>query len=325
MCLLRTPTRGIVGAVAVTALLALSGCSGAGSTSQTPASTFVIDASFADPDLISTSDGYVAYATNSPSINVQLATSTDLEHWDLSDQDALPTLPSWAVAGRTWAPDVSELPNGGFVMFVVAEDRASQKQCIGTATSPTAAGPFTPVGDAPLLCPLDQGGAIDPSTFVDDDGTAYLLWKNDGNCCNLDTWIEIAPLAADRLSLAGASTRLFTQTEQWEGNLVEAPTMLKHGDRYIVLYSANDYATDAYAIGVASAPALSGPYEKQPGPLLSTESSDGRYYGPGGQEVLHTDDGDRLFFHSWDENVIYRGMNAVALTWKDDLPVVKLP
>lgn len=322
----------VAGALGLSAL-GLTGCvagspgsgDGAhGGPSTSPAAgAFVIDQDFPDPDVMRTGNTYHAYATNTAAVNVQLATSTDLRHWTVSDRDALPTLPSWALPGKTWAPDVSEFSPGHYVMYFVAADAATRRQCIGVATSSNPEGPFVAVGDSALLCPEDQGGAIDPSTFVDTDGTRYLVWKNDGNCCGLDTWLQLAPLSADGMRLAGPATKLLKQTEAWEGHLVEAPTLVKHGDAYILFYSANDYSGGKYAIGYATAPSVTGPYTKHGTPLLSTSSSHGRYVGPGGQDVVTAPDGtDRLVFHSWDPSFAYRGMNVIPLQWKDNRPVV---
>ena len=51
--------------------------------------------------------------------------------------------------------------------------------CVGAATSGSITGPYTP-GANPLYCPLDQGGAIDASWFVDTGGQRYVLYKVDG-------------------------------------------------------------------------------------------------------------------------------------------------
>lgn len=285
---------------------------------------FAIDEDFPDPDVIASDDGYVAFATGMQGLNIRVATSSDAREWTIERRDALPKLPSWASPGRTWAPEVSEAPGGGYVMYVTAWDTASDRQCIGTAVSPSLDEPFTPVGDAPLVCPAEVGGAIDASTFVDADGTGYLLWKTDGNCCQLDTWIEIAPLSADGLALAGEPTQLIKQTLPWEGHLVEAPVLVERDGVYALFYSANDYGSDAYATGVATSDALFGPYEKADDPLLSTSGSDDRFIGPGGQDVVATPDGDVLVFHSWDELFTYRGLNARPLEWADGIPSVVL-
>ena len=306
------------------AATALAGCAastegdgGEPAASEAPA-RFAIDADFPDPDVLTLDDGYVAFATGTHGLNVQVATSPDLEEWTVQRRDALPKLPAWASPGRTWAPEVSAGPDGGLIMYVTAEDTASGRQCIGVATSPSVEEPFVAASDVPIVCPVDAGGAIDASTFDAADGTRYLLWKTDGNCCSLPTWIEMAPLSADGLSLAGDPMRLIQQDLDWEGTLVEAPVLVEHDGRFALFSSANDYGGEDYAVGVAYADALTGPYVKQPEPLLTTQLSDGTLRGPGGQDVVHTPDGDRIVFHSWDEQFIYRGLNVRPLEWTAD-------
>ena len=306
----------------------LAGC--AGQPAAEPAETdgpapFLIDQDFPDPDVWEADGGYVAFATNSPGVNIQVATSDDLEEWDVSLDDPLPDLPAWASEGRTWAPDVSAQPDGGYIMYFVAAHTASDKQCIGAATSDSVMGPYTPVEGDPLICTLDEGGAIDPASFTDVDGSRYLVWKNDGNCCAMDTWIQLTPLTPDGLATAGPAAKLFNQTEAWEGNLVEAPVMVERDGEYVVFYSANDYGGDQYAIGVASSPELTGPYTKQPGPFLSSEGTGDRYLGPGGQDVIATDDGDVMLFHGWNDLYMYRGMYSLPLEWDGAVPSPVLP
>ncbi len=289
----------------------------------TGAPPFTIDQDFPDPDVLHVGDQYDAYATNTPAANIQLATSRDLTTWTVSTSDMLPTLPAWALPGKTWAPDVSEVSPGSYVMYFTAARAEPALQCIGVAMAHSPTGPFTPVGNAPLVCPSDEGGAIDPSAFVDSDGARYLLWKNDGNCCGLDTWLQLTPMTTDGLALAGPPTRLIKQTQPWEGAVIEAPTLVKRDGSYVLFYSANSYAGSAYAIGYATAPAITGPYTKHGEPLLSTSSSGGRYVGPGGQDVVTAPDGtDRLVFHSWDPAGVYRGMNVLPLAWSGAVPSV---
>jgi len=304
-------------------VIGLTGCAGAGSApSSSPSSTgpdFVIDQDFADPGVIVEGDTAYAFATNTAGFTIRAATSSDMTTWTVSDKDALTSLPAWASPGKTWAPEVAKVENG-FVMYLTAKDASSAYQCIGTATSSTAAGPYVGVGTQPLVCPQDAGGAIDASTFRDDDGKLYLVWKTDGNCCGLDTWIELAPLSADGLSLTGPPVKLLKQDKAWEGDLIEAPTLVKRDGRYVLFFSANDYSTDRYAIGTATASVISGPYTASDEPFLSSASSHGRYIGPGGQSVVTFKGKDWLVFHSWDEAYAYRGMLVRPLTWKGAVP-----
>ena len=49
--------------------------------------------------------------------------------------------------------------------------------CIGVATASTPAGPFNSSSSEALTCNEAMGGMIDPSPFVDTDGSVHLLYK----------------------------------------------------------------------------------------------------------------------------------------------------
>lgn len=285
----------------------------------------VIPDDFPDPDVLEVDGTYYAYATNGNRQNVRVARSTDLLEWEQLD-DALPDLPSWVIPGKTWAPEVTVLEDGSYVLYFTATNFDPYAQCVGVATADSPEGPFEVVGEEMLVCPEEEGGAIDASTFRDDDGTHYLLWKNDGNCCGLDTWLYLAPLAPDGLTLAGEPVRLLKQDQEWEGHLVEAPTLVGRDGTYVLLYSANDYGGEHYAIGYATADSVTGPYTKADGPLLTTDATGGRFVGPGGQDVVVGPDGaDRLVFHSWYGEGTYRALNVLPLEWDDRQPSVVVP
>ena len=327
----------LVAAAAVTASLSACGgssssASGSAAASPSPSASSassasaapapVLDEDFPDPDLLRVGDTWYGYATQrtGPFGNLQLATSKDLRSWTLLTTDPLPKLPAWATTGRTWAPDVSAAP-GGYVLYFAAHSVDPDVQCIGVARSTSPTGPFTPVGTAPLVCPADLGGAIDPASFVDADGSRYLLYKNDGNCCGKDTWLWLQRTSPDGLRLVGAPTKLVKQDQAWEGNLVEAPDLVRHGSTYTLLYSANDYSGPKYATGYATAPAITGPYTKATQPLLTSSSTD--VVGPGGEDVVSGTDGtSRIAFHGWDPAQTRRALYVLPLTWQGGRPVV---
>lgn len=314
-------------AVALFATALLSGCDSAARepSRNTPARPApVLDQNFPDPDVLAVDGTYYAYATQPTGSgrNVQLATSKDLEAWTAVDSDPLPRLPAWATSGRTWAPDVTAV-NGGFVMYFTARSVSPDLQCIGVARASAPAGPFTPVGNRPLVCPATEGGAIDAASYEERDGRRYLLWKNDGNCCGKDTWLYLQPMTPSGLELTGAPRRLIKQDQQWEGNLIEAPTLVRHGSSYVLFYSANDYGGEQYATGYATAERIEGPYTKAAEPLLSTAKL--KVIGPGGQDVIAGADGrTRIVFHAWDDAVTSRAMYVATLSWEGERPVVEL-
>lgn len=308
-------------ALVLAAVLLAAGCSAdqpaASPSAEEGQPVAAVDRDFPDPDVLVTDDRYLAFATNGNNRNVQVAESDDLQEWEVLSQDALPVLPSWVIPGKTWAPEVTELADGSFVMYFTATNYRPSVQCIGVATSAEAEGPYTVQGEGMLVCPDELGGAIDASTF-DENGQLYLLWKNDGNCCGLDTWLYLAPLSSDGLTLAAEPRQLVKQTLEWEGDLVEAPTLLKHDDSYLLFYSSNSYGDERYAVGLATAASLEGPWTKNEQPFFSTESSGGEYRGPGGQDIVTTAEGEvHIVFHAWDEDYTYRGMFVEPVIWGD--------
>ncbi len=278
-----------------------------------------VEQNLPDPDTLFAEGAYHVYVTNGELGNVPVLRSDDLISFE-EVGDALPRLPDWARRGFTWAPEVTHLEvSDSYVLYFTA--RHGSMQCIGVATSADPAGPFEPIEEGPLICPIAEGGAIDASTFEDVDGRRYLLWKNDGNCCGIDTWISIQELSGDGLQLVGEATRLIQQELPWEGRVVEAPTLWLEDGRYYLFYSANAF-NENYAMGYAVADDILGPYTKSETPLLRSSVEQG-VIGPGGQDIVRREDGSTVVvYHSWSEDMKLRGLNVDELRWSDGVPEV---
>jgi len=293
----------------------------------------VLRRDFADPGVILVGDTYYAYSTNAASRNVPLATSTDLVHWDYQ-ADAMPSLPAWAQLGGSyvWAPEVIEIGDQ-FNLYFTARDKEADRQCVGVAVSDKPEGKFRSASDTPLVCQVDEGGTIDASPFRDADGTLYLFFKNDGNCCNIATYIYVQELSADGLSVVGEPTRLVRNDRAWEGRVIEAPTMWLHDGEYYLFFSANDYAGPPYAVGYARCESVVGPCEDAPeNPILrSVLSGETPVIGPGHQTIIADDDGELwLVYHAW--QVTSSGTRGGSrylwldrLIWEGDAPRVLGP
>ncbi|WP_328868862.1 family 43 glycosylhydrolase [Streptomyces sp. NBC_00287] len=299
-------------------------CLGLGTHPSSAASAGpVLDRDFPDPDIVKVGDTYHAYATNADGKYIQHATSTDLLTWTVAEADALPEVGGWAKPDRSlvWAPEVFAT-GSDFTMHYVARDRATDKQCIGVARASSPNSPFRPVGNGPLVCPAAQGGAIDPASYTE-NGHRYLLWKNDGNCCGLDTWLYLQEVTWDGTRTIGDPVPLIRQDRAWEGSLIEAPTLVKRAGHYVLFYSADHYGDDRYKTGYAVADHLTGPYTKAAAPLMTTDSFSGTVRGPGGQDVVTGPDGrDRIAFHGWSSDRTHRAMYLADLGWANGYPVV---
>ena len=169
-----------------------------------------------------------------------------------------------------WAPEVIAWGNGDYRLYYTTRAPRPDIQCVSVAVGSSPAGPFTDSSTRPIVCEDEIGGSIDASPFIAPDGTRYLYWKNDGNAVGEDTWISVARLSKDGLSLVGKPTQLIKQTEPWEGQLVEAPFVWEHDSTYHLFYSANSFGEGRYAVRHATAASPIGPFTKDPDPLLVT-------------------------------------------------------
>ena len=279
---------------------------------------------FPDPDVIRVGSVYYGYATNSAAGNIQLIQSSDLVHWTV-DGDALSHLASWAHSGYTWAPGVFEL-NGTFVLYYAVVDGTTGKECISVAVAADPQGPFVDNSTAPLECQIDLGGSIDPSPFLDASGTPYLVWKSQGTA-GQPSAIWSSQLTADGTGLAGSAAEILVRPSQsWEGGVVEGPSMLLWSGRYYLFYSANDWDSANYAIGVATCQGPIGPCSK---PLAhALLGSQEGMSGPGGPSLFADQDGQLwMAFHAYLPTAVgypnSRLLFLRRLAFADNVPIVQ--
>ncbi|WP_165966840.1 glycoside hydrolase family 43 protein [Actinomadura sp. 7K507] len=286
----------------------------------------VLDGSFADPTVIKVAGTYYAYGTNNAAAAMPVATApSPTGPWRPAPGDGLAHLPAWAADGWTWAPEVVP-PSGGsrsYVLYFTARRKGSDHQCIGAATATSPAGPFVPVEGEPLVCPLELGGAIDAASYIETDGTRYLLYKTDRQ---QTAAIYLVRLNPDGLGLAGAPKRIMGRGAG-EPVMVEAPDLVRRGGKYVLFYAAGWYFKPNYQTRYAVASSLEGPYEKAPAPLQSTDAYGGRIEGPGSADVLIDETGDYLVFHGildyHDDSKVTRGMYVARLGWDGARPYLE--
>jgi len=302
----------LAGAIAV--LLAVPGTADA----VTTAPTLVIGEDFPDPEVNQFGSTLYAYSTSSGHGRVPYATASEATGpWTLRG-DALPTKPAWAGNGGFWAPDVSQRSDGKYLMYFTGPSVAAGRMCVGAALAASPAGPFVPTSAQPLVCTAAEGGDIDPSSFVDADGTRYLLYKNDGNAIGQPAIIWLQRTAADGVTFSGARVELLRNNQPSEQGVIEAPRLVKRSSQYVLFYSAGVYTTGNYQTSYAVSPSLTGAYTRAYRPLLTTASTDNAVNGPGGADIA----GDRIFFHGHLGGG-GRGMYVASLGWANDYPVVR--
>jgi GH43 family beta-xylosidase len=275
-----------------------------------------------DPGVLADKGTYYLSCTSGNAANAfPIYTSPDLVTWNPVGH-IFPSgkHPSWA-ASDFWAPEI-HLVGGHYVAYFTARDTDGMLS-VGAASATSPTGPFTDIGQ-PLVHDSSMGH-IDASE-INTGGKAYLLWKDDGNAVGKPTPIHAQGLASNGLSLVGAATTLITNDQAWEGPLVEGPWMVEHGGKFFLFYSANGYASTAYAVGVASASSPLGPFTKASGPILATG---GAWAGPGHCSVIDTFAGDTyIVYHAWEAGAVGASPGRLVLTdavsWAGAYPSVPL-
>lgn len=288
-----------------------------------------INADFPDPGFVKGHDGlWYAFGTNGNGKRVQVATSPDFKTWTLLDREALPTLAGWETEVDHWAPDVIQrvcylyyfaqsgrkadyLQNDGkYILYYSGEAKQMVRHhCVGAAVSEGTdpAGPYVPLPE-PFACNLDRGGSIDPSGFLDKDGTRYVVYKIDGNSignggdCNngipplKPTPIMLQKVAEDAVTPMGDPVQILDRDDS-DGPLVEAPNLILHGDTYFLFYSTHCFTDPAYDVRYATSKSITGPYKKTGVQLVKT--GDYGLTSPGGGTVCGC--GDKMLFHGFCE------------------------
>jgi beta-xylosidase len=133
---------------------------------------------------------------------------------------------------------------------------------------------------------------------TDKAGRRYLLWKNNGNCCAVESRIWSQPLAGNGTTLIGRPSILLSYSGGWETgptaseSTIEDPSMLRDDGHYFLFFSGGGYLGTTYGTGVAVCDSISGPCHQQGDqPVLSSTLA---VAGPGGGTAFF----DR-FGHPW--------------------------
>ena len=238
--------------------------------------------------------------------NLQVASSKDFKTWDLrpSFEDPLPDPGEWATKGtgfpqgyrkekntteiktprlplaNVWSPDIIHNPNTNkYVLYYAARSEKSPKgksfHCIGAATANSLAGPFEPTATS-IACPIEEGGAIDPSAFIASNGTVYVAFKMDANakgsggeCGNTEYPIKDTPIRLLRMEDDGVTpskdeVKTIMNRQEEDGPLIEAPQIVKAGNTFFLFFSSGCTRSPSYNVKYATAPALEGPYTRAP-------------------------------------------------------------
>jgi beta-xylosidase len=303
----------------------------------------VYEVNFPDPFIVPHGEEFLAYATNAERFqaNVQMAVSRDMVSWEPLRtrgklHDAMPVLPSWAKPGWTWAPEVMK-HGEDYLLYFTAREAKSDRQCTGVARSADPKGPFVSQATEPLVCQRELGGTIDASPFRDADGKLYLYYKADANAVGKPTEIFVQPMTPDGMALTGTPVALLRNDQPWEAHVIESPTMLRRGNRYVMFYSANHFGWEPhqrlspYAMGYARCEGPMGPCRDAPNnPILYSynDRRSGCLSGPGHQALFESGGRQFVVFHAHAARGGCRNANKgrymyiAPLLWQGDEPKI---
>jgi beta-xylosidase len=175
--------------------------------------------------------------------------------------------------------------------------------CVAVATANAPEGPYTDRG--PLVCQIPERknvGSIDPDFVRDERGQPFLVWKADGNDARPfePTSVYAQQLSEDGTRLVGKRKEILRNDAPWEGAVTEGSFILRRGNWFYHFYSGNACCGRScnYALGVARARHLLGPWEKYAKNPIVAANKD--WQCPGHGSIVETPDGRAfLLYHSY--------------------------
>ena len=263
---------------------------------------------FGDPFILNASDGkYYMIGTGGVKDGFKMYSSDDLKEW--KDEGRIyqgNTSDSWSVA-NFWAPELYEI-NGKFYMIFSADWRENptnelENFRIGVAVADAPTGPYTDLYNRPY--PIIDGNLL----FEDDK--VYLYYSR---CCYKhpvesevadwareqgmfdeieESWIYGVEIEPDFSGIIGEPQLLLRppaymddKQAEWESRSVtsgevnrrwtEGSFIFKEKGVYYMMYSANYFGGENYAVGYATANSPLGPFTKaHNNPVLQKNVMDG--------------------------------------------------
>ena len=290
-----------------------------------------LNVAFGDPFILNASDGkFYMYGTSGES-GFRTYSSEDMVNWKdegLIYQGATPD--SWTV-DCFWAPEVYER-NSKFYLFFSSNWKENptgelENFRIGVAVSDKPTGPFKEMFSRPVFDPGYP--IIDANLYFDDvNGKVYMYYSR---CCYKhaveseiadwarekgwfdeveESWIYGVELKPDFSGVIGEPVlllrppvRIDDKQSEWESRSVtakevnrrwtEGSYIIKKEDIYYMMYSANFFGGEYYAVGYATSSNPLGPFKKsENNPVLQKNSEKGGdVTGTGHNMILTLSDG----------------------------------
>lgn len=312
-----------------------------------------LDVKFGDPYILDNGDGmYYMYGTGGGAVDgFSVYSSNNLVDWNYENQVYHGNTPdSWCISAF-WAPEVYKFDNKYYLFYSANwrynPNNEDENFHIGVAISDKPTGPFKDIKNEPLFEPGYP--IIDANVFKDTDGKYYLYysracykhpveseiaqWAKENDLFNEieESWVYGVELASDfskvirePVLLLRPPLKMDDKNSEWESRSVtskeinrrwtEGSFTFKHNDTYYIMYSANYYAGENYAVGYATSKSPLGPYTKSDkNPILEKNTpKGGDVTGTGHNSVLFLDSLDKMYcvYHgrttkTGDERVVF--------------------
>lgn len=260
--------------------------------------------------------------------------SPDLVNWKNEGQVYFGnTKDTWGIHSF-WAPEVYRVKDK-YYMFYSAQWRDNptnelENFRIGVAVADKPTGPFRDMGKKPIFDPGYP--IIDANVYFDKNGKVYLYYSR---CCYKhpvqsevadwakkiglynqieESWvygIELKPdfsgTIGEPVLLLRPPVKMNDAQAEWESRSVTAKEVnrrwtegsytFKHGDTYYMMYSANHFGGENYAVGYATAKSPLGPYKKAANnPVLEKNTAKGgEVTGTGHNSIAFSPDSKQMY------------------------------
>ncbi len=274
-----------------------------------------LDVQFGDPYILQTKSGkYYMYGTGAGAKDGFVAySSDDLQNWKREGQVYYASNKNGWGLHSFWAPEVYER-DGKYFLFYSAHWKKNpanelENFRIGVAVSESPTGPFTDLNNQPVFDPGYP--VIDANVLFDEKGKTYLYYSR---CCYKnpvesevadwarkknwfgeieESWVYGIEMKSDFSGVVGEPVLLLRPPVKmndpqaaWESLSVtsrevnrrwtEGSFIFKHGEQYYMMYSANYFGGQHYAVGYATSTAPLGPFTKAPNnPVLQKNTASG--------------------------------------------------
>ncbi|XOV94849.1 MAG: glycoside hydrolase family 43 protein [Bacteroidota bacterium] len=295
-----------------------------------------IDVAFGDPYILDNEDGtYYMYGTGGGAKDgFATYSSSDLVNWTFEGQVYTGNTDSSWNSKWFWAPEVYKRGDQYYLFFSAQwkENPTDEEEnfMIGVAVADNPKGPFIDMYDRPIFNPGYP--IIDANVFVDNDGTNYLYysracykhpveseiadWAKEQELYEEieESWVYGVKLKPDFSGIIGEPVLLLRppvsmedQQAEWESRSVtskeinrrwtEGSFIFKKNGVYYIMYSANYYAGQNYAVGYATGQSPLGPFTKAANnPVLQKNiNQGGDVTGTGHNMVLFSPDSSRMY------------------------------